>query len=159
MCSVIVVYISGREYTEGTAKNMLALPIARSRFVFAKIIVSAVWFAIRTLWIIAETYLVGSRLGIAGLTTALFLASVFGHMGWGPWAPWPIIGLYSGAAGPETALSPFATRSTRRTGNEREAGVSRASCQADDPHHAAVVQCGPNSHSTEHSFFSREPCS
>jgi len=147
MCSVIVAYVFGREYTEGTAKNMLALPIARSRFVFAKIIVSAVWIAILTLWIIAETYLVGSLLGITGLTTALFLASaekllvlalmslccavlvawvavetrgyfaplgfsiltlvlatVFGHTGWGPWAPWSIVGLYSGAMGPETAL-------------------------------------------------------
>jgi ABC-type transport system involved in multi-copper enzyme maturation permease subunit len=147
LCSVIVAYIFGREYTEGTAKNLLALPIARSRFVFAKIIVSAVWFAILTLWIIAETYLVGSLLEIAGLTSTLFLAamekllvlalmslccavlvawvavetrgyfaslgfsiltlvlaSVFGHTGWGPWAPWSIVGLYSGAAGPETAL-------------------------------------------------------
>jgi ABC-type transport system involved in multi-copper enzyme maturation permease subunit len=75
MSSVIVVYVFGREYTEGTAKNMLALPIARSRFVFAKIIVSTVWFAILTLWIIAETYLVGSLLGISGLTTALFLSA------------------------------------------------------------------------------------
>ena len=147
MCSVIVAYVFGREYTEGTAKNMLALPIARSRFVFAKIIVSAVWIAILTLWIIAETYLVGSLLGIPGLTTALFLAAaerllvlalmslccavlvawvavetrgyfaplgfsiftsllamVFGHTGWGPWVPWSIVGLYSGAAGPETVL-------------------------------------------------------
>jgi ABC-type transport system involved in multi-copper enzyme maturation permease subunit len=147
MCSVIVAYVFGREYAEGTAKNMLALPIARSRFVLAKIIVSAVWFAILTLWIIAETYLVGSLLRIAGLTTALFLAAaekllvlallslccavlvawvavetqgyfaplgfsiftsllamVFGHTGWGPWVPWSIVGQYSGAAGPETAL-------------------------------------------------------
>jgi ABC-2 type transport system permease protein len=147
MCSVIFAYVFGREYTEGTAKNMLALPIARSRFVFAKIIVSAVWFAILTLWIIAETYLVGSLLGIPGLTTMLFLsaakrllvlallslccailvawvavetrgylaplgfsiftmvlAMVFEHTGWGPWVPWSIVGLYSGAAGPETVL-------------------------------------------------------
>ena len=147
ICSVIVAYVFGREYIEGTAKNMLALPTARSRFVFAKIIVSAIWFAVLTLWIIAESYLVGSILGITGLTTTLFLAAavkllvlalmslccavlvawvavetrgyfaplgfsiftlllanVFGHTGWGPWVPWSIVGLYSGAAGPETAL-------------------------------------------------------
>jgi hypothetical protein len=96
---------------------------------------------------IAEAILVGSLLGITGLTRALFLtaaakllalalmslscavlaawvavetrgyfaplgftiftlalASVFGHTGWAPWVPWCIVGLYSGAAGPETAL-------------------------------------------------------
>lgn len=147
ICSIIVAYVFGREYTEGTAKNMLALPIARSRFVFAKIIVSAVWFAVLTLWMIAETYLVGFMLGLTGLAAGLFLAaavkilvlalmslcsamvvawvavetrgyfaplgfsiftlvlaSVFGHTGWGPWVPWSIIGLYSGAAGPEVAI-------------------------------------------------------
>jgi ABC-type transport system involved in multi-copper enzyme maturation permease subunit len=147
ICSIIVSYVFGREYTEGTAKNMLALPVARSSFVFAKIIVSAAWFAALTLWIIIESFLVGSILGITGLTTALFLAaaekilvlalmslccavvvawvavetrgyfaplgfsiftlmlgSLFGHTGWGPWMPWSIIGLYSGAAGSETTL-------------------------------------------------------
>jgi ABC-2 type transport system permease protein len=147
ICSIIVAYVFGREYAEGTAKNMLALPISRSYFVFAKIIVSAVCFALLTLWIIAETYLVGTILGITGLTKALFLAaaakllvlalmslccavlvawvsvetrgyfaplgfsiftlalaSVFGHTGWAPWVPWSIVGLYSGAAGPETTL-------------------------------------------------------
>ena len=126
---------------------MFALPTARSRFVLAKIVVSAVWFAVLTLWIIAESFLVGSILRLTGFTSALFLeaaakllvlafmslccsvvvawvavetrgyfaplgfsiftlviASVFGHTGWGPWVPWSIVGLYSGAAGPETAM-------------------------------------------------------
>jgi ABC-2 type transport system permease protein len=147
MCSIIMAYVFGREYAEGTAKNALALPIARNRFVFAKIIVSAVWLALLTMWIIVETYLVGTILGIAGLTTELFfstaikllvlalmslccavvvawvavethgyfaplgfsiftlvLAMVFGRTGWGPWIPWSIVSLYSGAAGPESAL-------------------------------------------------------
>jgi ABC-type transport system involved in multi-copper enzyme maturation permease subunit len=145
--SVIVTYVFGREYVEGTAKNMLALPMPRSGFVFAKIIVSVIWFAVLTLWLIVEAYLVGSMLRIPGLTTALFLAtvgkllvlalmalccgvvvawiavesrgyfapmgfaiftmvlaSVFGHTGWGPWVPWSILGIYSGAAGPFATL-------------------------------------------------------
>ncbi len=145
--SIIVAYVFGREYVEGTAKNMLALPIARSRFVIGKIVVSAAWFGVLTVWLILEAWLAGSLLGITGLTTALFfsaarrilvlalmslctsavvawiavetrgyfaplgfviftmvLASVFGHTGWGPWVPWSIIGLYSGAAGPETGI-------------------------------------------------------
>jgi len=147
MCSIVVAYIFGRDYTEGMAKNMLALPIRRSSFVLGKIIVSAAWFALLTLWIIGETWIVGSLLGLTGLTTGLFLAAaakllllalmsfccavlvawvavetrgyfaplgfsiftlvlanVFGHTGWGPWVPWTIVGLYSGAAGPEASL-------------------------------------------------------
>ncbi len=53
ICSIIVAYVFGREYVEGTAKNLLALPIPRSRFVLAKIVVSAAWFAALTLWMIA----------------------------------------------------------------------------------------------------------
>jgi ABC-2 type transport system permease protein len=73
MCSIIVAFVFGREYTEGTAKNMLALPIPRSRFVLAKIIVSAAWFAALTLWIVPVTCLVGSMVGLTGLTTGLLL--------------------------------------------------------------------------------------
>jgi ABC-2 type transport system permease protein len=145
--AIIVAYVFGREYVEGTAKNMLALPIARSRFVFAKIVVSAAWVGVLTVWLILEAWIAGSILGISGLTKTLFfaaagrifvlalmslctsaivawiavetrgyfaplgfaiftivLASVFGHTGWGPWVPWSIIGLYSGAAGPGTGI-------------------------------------------------------
>jgi ABC-2 type transport system permease protein len=73
MCSIIVAYVFGREYAEGTAKNMLALPTPRSHFVWAKIIVSAIWFAVLTLWIIGAAYLVGSILGLTGLTLGMFL--------------------------------------------------------------------------------------
>lgn len=147
ICSIIVAFVFGREYAEGTAKNMLALPIPRGRFVLAKIIVSAAWFAALTLWVLPVTWLVGSLLGLPGLTAGLFLASaakllvlallslccsvlvawvavetrgyfaplgfaiftlllanVFAHTGWGPWVPWTIVGLYSGAAGPDVTL-------------------------------------------------------
>jgi ABC-type transport system involved in multi-copper enzyme maturation permease subunit len=148
MCSIVVTYVFGREYAEGTAKNMLTLPIPRSSFVLAKVIVSAAWFASMTLWMVIETAAVGLVLGLPGLTVALFvstvgkvfalslmslccamlvawvavqahgyfaplgfsiltlvLASIFGHTGWGPWAPWSIVGIFSGAAGPGGALT------------------------------------------------------
>jgi ABC-2 type transport system permease protein len=75
MCSIIVTYVFGREYAEGTAKNMLALPIPRRVFVFAKIIVSALWFGALTLFIIPETYLVGTFVGIGVLNSELFFAA------------------------------------------------------------------------------------
>ncbi len=43
MSAVIVTFVFGREYAEGTAKNMLGLPIPRRRFVLAKLIVSGLW--------------------------------------------------------------------------------------------------------------------
>ena len=140
MCSIVMTYVFGREYAEGTAKNMLTLPIPRGSFVLAKVSVSAAWFASMTLWMIAETAVVGLLLGLPGSSAALFLsmvgkvfvlalmslccavlvawvavqtrgyfapmgfsiltlvlASLFGHTGWGPWAPWSIVGIYSGA--------------------------------------------------------------
>ena len=140
--AVIVTYVCGREYVEGTAKNMLALPVPRTLFVLAKILVSAVWMGLLTLWLVPVSLLVGSLVGLPGLGASLLaatagrlfvlaamslccstlvawvavetqgyfaplgfaigtlvLASVFGHTGWGPWLPWSIIGLYSGASG------------------------------------------------------------
>jgi ABC-2 type transport system permease protein len=147
LSSVIVAFVFGREYTEGMAKNMLALPIPRSWFVLGKLVVSAAWFALLTLWLIVAAWIAGSLLGLTGLTLPLFLAAagklmilalmafccavlvgwiavetrgyfaplgfaiftlvlanIFAHTGWGPWVPWTIVGLYSGAAGPETTL-------------------------------------------------------
>ena len=42
--SFIVAYVFGREYAEGTAKNLLALPVGRHWFVLAKLVVAAVWW-------------------------------------------------------------------------------------------------------------------
>jgi len=145
MSAAIAAYVFGREYAEGTAKNLLALPIRRSRFVLAKTVVAAAWLGVLTAWMVPVTWLVGSVIGLPGLTPSLLvaaaarlfatagmslccsalvawvavqtrgyfaplgfaigtlvLASVFGHTGWGPWLPWSIVGLYSGAAGPVT---------------------------------------------------------
>lgn len=40
---LVVAYVFGREYSEGTAKNMLTLPIRREWFVVAKMVVIALW--------------------------------------------------------------------------------------------------------------------
>ena len=140
MSALIVTFVFGREYVEGTAKNLLALPIPRSRFVLAKTVVSAVWLALLTVWMVPAALVTGALVGLPGLTASLLgaaagkllalagmslccatlvawvavetrgyfaplgfaigtlvLASVFGHTGWGPWMPWSIVGLYSGA--------------------------------------------------------------
>ena len=147
MSAVIAAWVFGREYAEGTAKNMLALPVPRWHFVAAKIVVCALWLGLLTAWMLAAAVIAGALIQLPGLTASvlaftagrlfglaamclacaplvawvavqtrgyfgplgfaigtLVLASVFGHTGWGPWVPWSIIGLCSGAAGPVTGL-------------------------------------------------------
>jgi hypothetical protein len=70
LLSVIASYLFGREYSERTAKNMLALPVGRHWFVFAKLGVALVWFAAIMASCLAEAFAVGSILGLPGLTTA-----------------------------------------------------------------------------------------
>lgn len=70
--SIIVIYVFGREYADGTAKNMLALPIRRFYFVSAKLLVAALWFAILTAFLLAESLLIGRLLGMGAPSPELF---------------------------------------------------------------------------------------
>ncbi len=73
MLAFIVSYVFGREYAEGTAKNMLALPIDRHWFALAKLIVAAAWWTLLTVAVLCEAFVVGFALGLpdfsAGLAT------------------------------------------------------------------------------------------
>jgi ABC-type transport system involved in multi-copper enzyme maturation permease subunit len=75
MLAFIVAYVFGREYSEGTAKNMLALPVGRHWFVLAKLVVAAVWWTLLTVAVLAEAFAVGFALGLpdfsAGLATSM----------------------------------------------------------------------------------------
>ena len=56
LLAFIVAYIFGREYTEGTAKNLLALPVGRHWFALAKLVVAAVWWAVLVVAVLAEGF-------------------------------------------------------------------------------------------------------
>ena len=56
LLSVLAAYVFGREYSEGTAKNMLVLPVAREWFPIAKLVVLFVWFASLTVLVLAEAF-------------------------------------------------------------------------------------------------------
>lgn len=71
MCSVIATYIFGREYADGMAKNLLALPVRRSAFVLAKFIVAAMWFGLLTLWIVPLSRIVGGTVGLGNPAAGL----------------------------------------------------------------------------------------
>jgi ABC-2 type transport system permease protein len=78
LLAFIVAYIFGREYSEGTAKNLLALPVARHWFVTAKLAVAAVWWMLLTLAILAETLVIGFALQLPDFTVGLAATSI-GH--------------------------------------------------------------------------------
>ena len=76
LLSFIVAYIFGREYTELTAKNMLALPVGRHWFVIAKLAVAAVWWLALVVAVLAEALFVGLALGLPGFSAGLAVSAL-----------------------------------------------------------------------------------
>jgi ABC-2 type transport system permease protein len=76
LLSFIVAYVFGREYSDGTAKNLLALPIGRHWFVLAKLAVAAVWWFALAVAVVAEGIVVGLALGLPGFSAALVVGIV-----------------------------------------------------------------------------------
>jgi ABC-2 type transport system permease protein len=68
---VIIVWTFGREFSQGTAKDLLALPTPRTTIVGAKFAVTAAWCLLLTL----QTYLlglaIGATLGLPGWSAAV----------------------------------------------------------------------------------------
>ena len=71
LLAFIVAYVYGREYTESTAKNMLALPVSRDLFALAKLAVVLAWWIVLVEFVIAETFVVGFALGLPGFSASL----------------------------------------------------------------------------------------
>ncbi|MBN1628591.1 MAG: ABC transporter permease [Thermoleophilia bacterium] len=72
----IVAYVFGREYSDGTAKNLLALPVGRHYFVLAKFVVAGVWWAVLTLFSLVEAFAVGFALQLPEFSGGLAAAMV-----------------------------------------------------------------------------------
>ena len=73
LLAVMAAYVFGREYVEGTAKNMLALPVPRWRFVAAKLVVVAGWWLSMVAVILVEAVLVAAGLGLPELSWTVVL--------------------------------------------------------------------------------------
>ena len=71
LTAVITTYAFGREYADGTAKNMLALPVRREWFVIAKLLVVALWFAVLVGAIFVEGVAIGLALDLPGFSSEL----------------------------------------------------------------------------------------
>lgn len=74
LLSFVVAFVFGREYADGTAKNMLTLPEGRHLFVLAKLVVAFVWWAALAVAVVAEGFVVAFAIGLPG-----FSAGVAGH--------------------------------------------------------------------------------
>jgi ABC-2 type transport system permease protein len=76
LLAFIVAYIFGREYVEGTAKNLLALPVGRHWFVLAKLVVAAVWWAVLVVAALAEAFALGAALALPDFSATLAVKAV-----------------------------------------------------------------------------------
>lgn len=66
--AIITAYVFGREYAEGTAKNLLALPVPRWMFALAKLVVIALWWTVLIAVALVGMFVIGNALGLPGLT-------------------------------------------------------------------------------------------
>lgn len=70
LLAFVAAHVFGREYSEGTAKVMLTLPVPRPVFVVAKLLVAALWWLVIVLVVYVEAILVAFGLGLDGITVA-----------------------------------------------------------------------------------------
>jgi ABC-2 type transport system permease protein len=79
--SIITIWVFGREFSDHTAKELLALPTSRQSIVTAKFIVIAVWCLLATLLIFGVGLIVGRFVNIPGWTLDLLRSSFVSIVG------------------------------------------------------------------------------
>jgi ABC-2 type transport system permease protein len=79
--SIITIWVFGREFSDHTVKELLALPTARETIVTAKFIVIAVWSLIMTFLIFGVGIIVGTLIVIPGWSRELLRTSFISILG------------------------------------------------------------------------------
>jgi ABC-2 type transport system permease protein len=79
--AVITAWIFGREFSDRTVKELLALPTPRVSIVAAKFVVLSIWTLLLTLWILLIGLIVGKLVGIPGWSAALFRSASLDLLG------------------------------------------------------------------------------
>ena len=74
--SIVTAWVFGREFSDHTAKDLMALPISREKIVTAKLIVISAWAAATTLWLYLIGLIVGRLVAIPGWTNGLAWSSL-----------------------------------------------------------------------------------
>jgi ABC-2 type transport system permease protein len=70
---LIISWVFGREFIDGTLKDMLAVPVQRSSIILAKFIVVAIWSAALTLIIFIAGLVMGAVIQLPGGSTSVIL--------------------------------------------------------------------------------------
>lgn len=78
--ALVTAWVFGREFSEHTAKDLLALPTPRAAIVAAKFTVVAAWVAAVSAVVLALAFLIGSLLRLPGGSPALLAQSGAGLM-------------------------------------------------------------------------------
>jgi len=71
---VVVIWLFGREFSDGTAKDLMALPTSRAAIVTAKLTVALVWCLVLTLLLVIYALVIGSVLALDGWSTTTLLS-------------------------------------------------------------------------------------
>jgi ABC-2 type transport system permease protein len=71
--SLIVIWLFGREYSDHTVKDLLALPTPRETIVAAKLIVAALWCVVLAVWVYLLGLALGALIGLPNWTPELWL--------------------------------------------------------------------------------------
>lgn len=79
--SIVVTWVFGREFSDRTAKELLALPTARETIVTAKFIVIGVWSLAVTLLVFVVSIVVGQLIVLPGWSAELLASTFVGVMG------------------------------------------------------------------------------
>ena len=66
-------WVFGREFTDGTLKDLLAVPVQRSSILLAKFIVVAAWSAVLTVVIYVVGLIMGAIINLPGASPGVFL--------------------------------------------------------------------------------------
>jgi ABC-2 type transport system permease protein len=69
--SIVTAWVFGREFSDRTAKDLMALPTSREKIVAAKLMTISAWVFITILWIYLVGLIVGSLVDIPGWTNEL----------------------------------------------------------------------------------------
>jgi ABC-2 type transport system permease protein len=69
---LVISWLFGREFTDGTLKDMLAVPVQRSIILLAKFIVGAIWEALLAVLILTGGLMMGVILRLPGASTSAF---------------------------------------------------------------------------------------
>ena len=79
--AVITSWIFGREFSDRTVKELLALPTSREAIVAAKFVVTAAWTFLLTIWVLIFGLFIGKLVVIPGWSTQLLRTSVIDILG------------------------------------------------------------------------------